>query len=76
MKAVNGVLLVALLIQVPASGQTAETQMVVAAAEALGGRSRIEAVRSLVMEGSGRQPNIGQNVTPDAPLPDWGCSGI
>ena len=23
------------------------------------------------MEGSGRQPNIGQNVTPDAPLPDW-----
>ena len=71
MKAVNCVLLVALLIQVPAHGQTAETQAVVAAAEALGGRSRIEAVRSLVMEGSGRQPNIGQNVTPDAPLPDW-----
>src|SRR5262245_66288936 len=70
MKAVNSALL-ALLIQVPGYSQTSEMQVVVGAAEALGGRSRIEAVRSVIMEGSGRQPTIGQNLTPDAPLPDW-----
>jgi hypothetical protein len=42
-----------------------------AAAEALGGKARIQAVQTILIEGHGKQPNIGQNVTPDAPLPDW-----
>jgi len=41
------------------------------AAEALGGTERIQRIKTLVMEGHGKQPNIGQNVTPDSPLPDW-----
>jgi Metallo-beta-lactamase superfamily len=49
-------------------------QLVASAADALGGKNRIQAVRSLIMQGSGRQPNIGQNLTPDAPLPDWAVS--
>src|SRR6266852_3598007 len=48
-----------------------ERKAVLAAAEALGGTARIQAVKTIIIEGHGKQPNIGQNVTPDAPLPDW-----
>lgn len=48
-----------------------ERSLIHAAAEALGGTDRIQAVKTLIIEGHGKQPNIGQNVTPDAPLPDW-----
>ena len=46
-------------------------QVVDDTAEALGGRARVEAVRTLVLEGEGEQPNIGQNMAPDADLPVW-----
>ena len=46
-------------------------QIVDQTAEALGGRGRIEAVRTLVLEGEGEQPNIGQNMVPGAELPVW-----
>ena len=46
-------------------------QMVNDAATALGGKERVLAVRSLVITGAGDNPNIGQNVTPDAPLNIW-----
>jgi glyoxylase-like metal-dependent hydrolase (beta-lactamase superfamily II) len=41
------------------------------AAEALGGKERIMAVKTLVIEGSGVAPNIGQNPHPEGPLPTW-----
>ncbi len=44
-------------------------------AEALGGRARIAAVRSLVLEGEGEQPNIGQNMVPEAELGVWKVTG-
>jgi glyoxylase-like metal-dependent hydrolase (beta-lactamase superfamily II) len=40
-------------------------------ATALGGRDRVDAVRTLVLEGQGEQPNIGQNMSPEADLPVW-----
>jgi hypothetical protein len=54
-----------------AYAQTPEMQVVNGAAEALGGKARIQSVKSLTVEGEGTNPNIGQNVTPDAPLSVW-----
>jgi len=48
-----------------------EMRLVDEAAAALGGTDRIRAVKTLVIEGSGSNPNIGQNVTPDAELNIW-----
>src|SRR5580658_550359 len=42
-----------------------------AAAEAMGGKDKILAVRTLIIEGDGENPNLGQNLTPDAPLTVW-----
>lgn len=53
-----------------ASAQTPQGE-IHAAAEALGGKDRIMAVRTLVIEGAGINPNVGQNLTPDAPLLNW-----
>lgn len=41
------------------------------AADALGGRARIQQLKTLTIEGEGEAPNLGQNITPDAPLPVW-----
>ena len=48
-----------------------EVKGVQAAAEALGGKDKILAVRTLTITGEGENPNLGQNVTPDAPLTVW-----
>jgi hypothetical protein len=48
------------------SQATPEQQIVNDAAEALGGADRIQAVKTLVLEGEGTQYNLGQDVTPDA----------
>lgn len=45
---------------------TPEQQIVNDAAAALGGRDRILAVKTLVIDGEGAQYNLGQDVTPDA----------
>jgi len=45
---------------------TPEQQFVNAAATALGGRDRVSAVRTLVLEGEGRQFNLGQDMRPGA----------
>lgn len=60
---------------VPARQSTA-TQVVADAVEAIGGRARILAVRTLTIEGYGKNPNIGQAMTPEAEplfwmLPDY-----
>ena len=51
--------------------QSPELAAIDGAAEALGGKARILALRTLVIEGAGTNPNIGQNRNPDDPLPDW-----
>jgi glyoxylase-like metal-dependent hydrolase (beta-lactamase superfamily II) len=43
-----------------------EREIVDSAAAALGGRDRLLAVKTLVVEGEGRQWNLGQDMTPDA----------
>jgi hypothetical protein len=48
-----------------------ELKGVRAAAEAMGGKDKILAVRTLTIDGEGENPNLGQNVTPDAPLTVW-----
>jgi hypothetical protein len=48
-----------------------ELKAVRAAAEALGGKDKILAVKTLTIEGEGENPNLGQNLTPDAPLTIW-----
>ena len=64
----------ALALLLPRSTSTAQTPEVAAissAADALGGADRIRAVKTLTMEAEGINPNVGQNLTPDAPLTDW-----
>lgn len=48
-----------------------EKALVDDAARALGGADRIAAVKTIVIEGEGEAPNLGQNITPDADLPVW-----
>ena len=54
-----------------AYGQTPELAVISSAADALGGKARIQALRTLIIEGSGTNPNVGQNRNPEDPLPDW-----
>jgi hypothetical protein len=52
--------------------QTApERQVILDAADAMGGRDKVLAVRTLTMEGEGDAPNVGQNTMPDSELPNW-----
>ncbi len=46
--------------------RTPEQQIVADAAAALGGRDRIRAVKTLVIEGEGTNANLGQDMTPEA----------
>jgi hypothetical protein len=48
-----------------------EMKVVNDAASALGGKERIQAVKTLVIEGEGASPNVGQNTMPDGELPVW-----
>jgi glyoxylase-like metal-dependent hydrolase (beta-lactamase superfamily II) len=55
------------LIPMPVHAQgSPEQQVVWAAAEALGGRDRLLAVKSLTIEGYASNPNIGQAMTPES----------
>jgi hypothetical protein len=48
-----------------------ELQAVVDAANALGGREKILALKTMTIEGEGASPNVGQNTMPDGELPIW-----
>ena len=48
-----------------------ELQAIVDAANALGGREKILAIKTLTIEGEGSAPNVGQNTMPDSDLPVW-----
>jgi glyoxylase-like metal-dependent hydrolase (beta-lactamase superfamily II) len=56
------------------AGAPAERQVVLDAADALGGVEQVQALASFSMEGEGESPNIGQNRLPDSELPVWGVS--
>jgi glyoxylase-like metal-dependent hydrolase (beta-lactamase superfamily II) len=59
-------LLTALAISAACATNSPERQIVEDAAEALGGRDRILAIRTLTIEGEGTNGNLGQDMTPDA----------
>jgi glyoxylase-like metal-dependent hydrolase (beta-lactamase superfamily II) len=61
----------AMLAGAAAFGQSPEMAVITRAAEALGGKDKILAVKTLVIEGSGINPNVGQNPLPDSPLLNW-----
>ena len=50
---------IAAMAMVHASGQSPELAVITRAADALGGKTRIEALRTIVIEGSGTNPNVG-----------------
>ena len=62
--AVCPVVLAVLAAATACTQRTPEQQLVVDAAEALGGRARIEAVSVLTLEGTGTQYNSGQDLRP------------
>ncbi len=62
---------IAMLAGTAAFGQSPEMTVVTRAAEALGGKDKVLAVKTLVIEGSGINPNVGQNPLPDSPLLNW-----
>jgi hypothetical protein len=53
---------------------SAEDRMIHAAADAMGGADAIRGAKTLVIEGSGASPNLGQNRTPQDELPVWRVS--
>ncbi|MBI4539088.1 MAG: MBL fold metallo-hydrolase [Gemmatimonadetes bacterium] len=53
-----------------------EVQIINDAAAALGGKDRIQAVKTLIMEGEGTNGNLGQNVRPDAELPIYNVTSF
>jgi Metallo-beta-lactamase superfamily len=52
-----------------------EDRLIHASADAMGGAERLQAVKTLVIEGEGISPNLGQNRTPDDELPVWKVTG-
>jgi glyoxylase-like metal-dependent hydrolase (beta-lactamase superfamily II) len=60
---------------ISACSQPPEQQIVADAASALGGKSRILAVKTLVIEGEGTNGNLGQDMTMDAASQQFVVSG-
>ena len=58
--------LVAVALTVACTRATPEQQIVNDAAAALGGAERVSAVKTLVLEGTGTQYNLGQDLVPGA----------
>jgi glyoxylase-like metal-dependent hydrolase (beta-lactamase superfamily II) len=63
------------LVAVACTPAPPEQQIVNDAAAALGGRDRILAVKTLVLEGEGSNGNLGQDMTPDATSQAFAISG-
>src|SRR5437763_12655318 len=62
---------IAIFASAMAFGQSSELAVITRAAEAVGGKDKVLAVKTLVIEGSGINPNVGQNPLPDSPLLNW-----
>jgi glyoxylase-like metal-dependent hydrolase (beta-lactamase superfamily II) len=61
--------LAALLLAPNAGAQRPGRPLLDEVAQAMGGRERVLSVRTLILEGTGENYNLGQNVSPQAPLP-------
>ena len=61
--------LVVLTLAATADAQRPAKPLIEELARAMGGSDRILAVRTIVVEGTGENYNLGQNILPDAPLP-------
>ena len=66
MKHLASLVLLAAVASAACTQTPAEQQIVNDAAAALGGAERIQAVKTLVIEGEGTNGNLGQDMTPDA----------
>src|SRR5215475_6032785 len=63
---------IAVLAVVAACNRTApERQSILDAADAMGGRDKVLAIKTLTIQGEGDAPNVGQNTMPDGELPNW-----
>ena len=62
-------LLVTIVVLASCASTPPEQQIINDAATALGGVEKIQTANTLVAELTGEQGNLGQNLTPDAPLP-------
>ncbi len=67
------VVLLALVVS-SCSRPSPELQAVMDAADAMGGRDKLLAVKTLTIEGEGTAPQLGQNTMPDSDLPVWKVS--
>src|ERR1051325_11229345 len=56
--------------------ESPERQAILDAADAMGGRQKILAVKTLTIHGEGDAPNVGQNTMPDSELPNWKVTGL
>lgn len=61
--------LAALMVSSPAVAQQSGTGLIGDVARAMGGRDAVLAVRTLILQGTGENYNLGQNRTPDLTLP-------
>jgi hypothetical protein len=50
--------------------------LLTATSDAVGGKDKIMALGTLTIEGEGINPNLGQNLTPEAPLIIWKVTGF
>jgi hypothetical protein len=50
---------------------SSERQAILDAADAMGGRDKVAAIKTLTIQGEGDAPNVGQNTMPDGELPNW-----
>jgi glyoxylase-like metal-dependent hydrolase (beta-lactamase superfamily II) len=55
---------------------SAQVRALNSAVEAMGGKDKILAVKTLSKEGEGEDGNLGQNFTPESPLTKWKVTGF
>lgn len=67
--------LVATLVLAGCAQPTPEQRFINDAADALGGRNRIQAVKTLTIEGEGTNYNLGQDMKPDAATQQFAVTG-
>src|SRR5215510_11163475 len=66
---------VAIVLSACAQPLPPEQQIINDAATALGGQERIQAARTLVIEGQGTNGNLGQDMSPEATAQSFGVTG-
>src|SRR6478672_6592717 len=74
----TSIAVLAVVIAIPgtANAQKPGGPLIAEVARAMGGKDRILAVRTLVLEGTGENYNLGQNILPDAPLPMYAVTAF